>query len=159
MTLTLTQFHRGARKQNLHANYLKKFSIDLDWIWLAVGSCLSDKPLTCFIVSHLVYLISLLLVLLCSISIQRRKLYLGDFVFKKNQLSLAFTYLQTDLFQVCADNRRYWAIYIDTSLKDLQLHSRSQFCEKAEMSVLFFWQIPQSVSMKFSFTAMTSQLF
>ena len=44
LTLTLIQGHRGARRQDLCASYLTKFSISLNGTWYIVLTCSCAEP-------------------------------------------------------------------------------------------------------------------
>ena len=57
---------------------------------------------------------------------------------------------RTDFFKTWYNDRHHYAVHIDTSLNDLDLHSRVQLYEKTEITGHTVSQIYQSVVMKFS---------
>ena len=80
---------------------------------------------------------------------QTREITAGLLTAWKKNPCFAFEQLWTDFVEIYYDDRYYWTLHFDTSLRVLDLHSRSQKCQKARTSASIISQCFQLNRMNF----------
>ena len=142
MILTLIQGNMGMRKQRLH--YHLSYKVISWFLWNLVYCCTFS-------------LMKFILISSSRISMQERKLYLGDFLWKwrkkeKRTLWPAFRYAGTDFFQTSYDDKHFavtdfiqtshddkhlWILHFDISFTDLALQAKKKKKKRHSFSYKF----------------------